>query len=206
MTQSDLKDPQVSELASENPIDKFAQWMSDAEGSEPSLPNAVSLATATPDGRPSLRMVLLKGVDDDGFVFYTNLESRKGEELGGNPWAAMCFHWKSLTRQVRVEGTVEMLDDDEADAYFASRDRESKIGAWASRQSRPMQRRFELEREVAKYAAKYAIGNIPRPEFWSGYRLKPDRIEFWSQRAFRLHDRLQFDRADDGWRLTRLYP
>ena len=206
MTQSDLKDPQVSELASENPIDKFAQWMSDAEGSEPSLPNAVSLATATPDGRPSLRMVLLKGVDDDGFVFYTNLESRKGEELDGNPWAAMCFHWKSLTRQVRVEGTVEMLDDDEADAYFASRDRESKIGAWASRQSRPMQRRFELEREVAKYAAKYAIGNIPRPEFWSGYRLKPDRIEFWSQRAFRLHDRLQFDRADDGWRLTRLYP
>jgi pyridoxamine 5'-phosphate oxidase len=206
LTQSDLKDPQVSELASENPIDKFAQWMSDAEGSEPSLPNAVSLATATPDGRPSLRMVLLKGVDDDGFVFYTNLESRKGEELGGNPWAAMCFHWKSLTRQVRVEGTVEMLDDDEADAYFASRDRESKIGAWASRQSRPMQRRFELEREVAKYAAKYAIGNIPRPEFWSGYRLKPDRIEFWSQRAFRLHDRLQFDRADDGWRLTRLYP
>lgn len=206
MTPSDLNDPQDSELAAEDPLDKFAQWMNDAESSEPSLPNAVSLATATPDGRPSLRMVLLKGVDAGGFVFYTNLESRKGEELGGNPWAAMCFHWKSLTRQVRVEGTVGMLDDDEADAYFASRDRESKIGAWASWQSRPLQRRFELEREVAKVAAKYAIGNIPRPAFWSGFRLKPARIEFWSQRPFRLHDRLQFDRVDDGWRLTRLYP
>ena len=151
-------------------------------------------------------MVLLKEYGADGFVFYTNLESRKGEELAANPRAAMCFHWKSLTRQVRVEGTVEVLDDGEADAYFATRDRESKIGAWASRQSQPLQRRFELKREVAKYAAKYVIGDIPRPNFWSGYRLKPVRVEFWSQRPFRLHDRLQFDRMDGGWRLTKLYP
>ena len=206
MTSSDLKEPQDPELASQDPLEKFARWMKDAEGSEPSLPNAASLATATPDGRPSLRMVLLKEYGADGFVFYTNLESRKGEELAANPRAAMCFHWKSLTRQVRVEGTVEVLDDGEADAYFATRDRESKIGAWASRQSQPLQRRFELEREVAKYAAKYVIGDIPRPNFWSGYRLKPVRVEFWSQRPFRLHDRLQFDRMDGGWRLTRLYP
>ena len=206
MTSSDLKEPQDPELASQDPLEKFARWMKDAEGSEPSLPNAASLATATPDGRPSLRMVLLKEYGADGFVFYTNLESRKGEELAANPRAAMCFHWKSLTRQVRVEGTVEVLDDGEADTYFATRDRESKIGAWASRQSQPLQRRFELEREVAKYAAKYVIGDIPRPNFWSGYRLKPVRVEFWSQRPFRLHDRLQFDRMDGGWRLTRLYP
>lgn len=206
MTSSDLKEPQDPELASQDPLEKFARWMKDAEGSEPSLPNAASLATATPDGRPSLRMVLLKEYGADGFVFYTNLESRKGEELAANPRAAMCFHWKSLTRQVRVEGTVEVLDDGEADAYFATRDRGSKIGAWASRQSQPLQRRFELEREVAKYAAKYVIGDIPRPNFWSGYRLKPVRVEFWSQRPFRLHDRLQFDRMDGGWRLTRLYP
>ena len=206
MTSSDLKEPQDPELASQDPLEKFARWMKDAEGSEPSLPNAASLATATPDGRPSLRMVLLKEYGAAGFVFYTNLESRKGEELAANLWAAMCFHWKSLTRQVRVEGTVEVLDDGEADAYFATRDRESKIGAWASRQSQPLQRRFELEREVAKYAAKYVIGDIPRPNFWSGYRLKPVRVEFWSQRPFRLHDRLQFDRVDGGWRLTRLYP
>ena len=206
MTSSDLKEPQDPELASQDPLKKFTRWMKDAEGSEPSLPNAASLATATPDGRPSLRMVLLKEYGADGFVFYTNLESRKGEELAANPRAAMCFHWKSLTRQVRVEGTVEVLDDGEADAYFATRDRESKIGAWASRQSQPLQRRFELEREVAKYAARYVIGDIPRPDFWSGYRLKPVRVEFWSQRPFRLHDRLQFDRMDGGWRLTRLYP
>lgn len=206
MTKSDLKDPQDLDLASQDPIELFSQWMEDAEESEQWLPNAVSLATATMDGRPSLRMVLLKGADHDGFVFYTNLESRKAEELEANPQAAMCFHWKSLTRQVRVEGVVVPLSDDEADAYFAGRDRESKIGAWASRQSRPMERRFELEREVAKFAAKYAIGEVPRPPFWSGYRLVPKRLEFWSQRAFRLHDRLQFDRAEGGWTLTRLFP
>lgn len=206
MTPYDLQDPRDSEFASQDPLERFARWMKDAEGSEPALPNAASLATATPDGRPSLRMVLLKGYDAGGFVFYTNLESRKGEELTANPWAAMCFHWKSLTRQVRLEGVVKMLDDGEADAYFATRDRESKIGAWASRQSRPMSRRFELEREIAKYAARYAVGDIPRPDFWSGYRLKPVRIEFWNQRPFRLHDRLRFDRVDEGWRLTRLYP
>ncbi len=202
----DLEEPRDLELASQDPLEKFARWMRDAEAGEPSLPNAASLATATPDGRPSLRMVLLKEHDADGFVFYTNLESRKGEELAANPWAAMCFHWKSLTRQVRVEGPVETVDDGEADAYFATRDRESKIGAWASRQSRPMRRRFELEREVARYAARYAVGGIPRPAFWSGYRLRPVRIEFWSQRPFRLHDRLRFDRAEGGWLLTRLYP
>lgn len=206
MTSSDLRDPEDANLASEDPLDKFVQWLQDAEANEPALSNAVSLATATLDGRPSLRMVLLKSVDADGFVFYTNLESRKGDEMSANPWAAMCFHWKSLTRQVRVEGEVALLSDDEADAYFATRDRESKIGAWASRQSRPMEGRFELEREVAKYAVKYAIGEIPRPVFWSGYRLRPVRIEFWSQRSFRLHDRLQFEHVDGDWQLKRLYP
>jgi pyridoxamine 5'-phosphate oxidase len=206
LTSSDLRDPEDANLASEDPLDKFVQWLQDAEANEPALSNAVSLATATLDGRPSLRMVLLKSVDADGFVFYTNLESRKGDEMSANPWAAMCFHWKSLTRQVRVEGEVALLSDDEADAYFATRDRESKIGAWASRQSRPMEGRFELEREVAKYAVKYAIGEIPRPVFWSGYRLRPVRIEFWSQRSFRLHDRLQFERVDGDWQLKRLYP
>lgn len=181
--------------------------MRDAEASEPSLPNAASLATATPDGRPSLRMVLLKGADDRGFVFYTNLESRKGRELEANPRAALCFHWKSLTRQVRVEGRTEPVSDDEADAYFGSRDRESRIGAWASRQSRPLTGRFELEREVARYAARYALGAIPRPPFWSGFRIVPEQVEFWSQRAFRLHDRLVFARADGGpWTISRLFP
>tara|TARA_Y100001960_G_scaffold299949_1_gene348582 strand:- start:242 stop:862 length:621 start_codon:yes stop_codon:yes gene_type:complete len=206
LTSFDTKNPEDARIALEDPLDKFVQWMQDAEANEPSLPNAVSLATATLDGRPSLRMVLLKGMDADGFVFYTNLESRKGDEMSANPWAAMCFHWKSLTRQIRVEGQVILLSDDEADAYFVTRDRESKIGAWASRQSRPMARSFELEREVKKFAAKYVVGEIPRPEFWSGYRLRPVRIEFWSQRPFRLHDRLQFDRVDGDWQMTRLYP
>jgi pyridoxamine 5'-phosphate oxidase len=204
---SDVVNHADGDLAVAGPMPMFEEWMRDAEASEPSLPNAASLATATPDGRPSLRMVLLKGADDRGFVFYTNLESRKGRELEANPRAALCFHWKSLTRQVRVEGRTEPVSDDEADAYFGSRDRESRIGAWASRQSRPLTGRFELEREVARYAARYALGAIPRPPFWSGFRIVPEQVEFWSQRAFRLHDRLVFARADGGpWTISRLFP
>ena len=150
-----------------NPVERFREWFAEAEKKESDLPSAVGLATATPDGIPSLRMVLLKGVDDRGFVFYTNFESRKGEELSANPNAALCFHWKSLGKQVRIEGTIEPVSGEEADAYFASRDRASQIGAWASRQSRRLETRFELEREVAKFAAKFHVGKVDRPPSWS---------------------------------------
>lgn len=190
----------------ENPVDLFHEWMGEAERSEPNDPNAVALATATSDGRPSVRMVLLKGVDDEGFVVYTNLGSRKAGELSSNPYAALCFHWKSLTRQVRVEGQVSRVSDEEADAYFASRPRISQIGAWASKQSQPMQGRFELERRVAEYTAKFNIGTVPRPEFWSGFRIVPHTIEFWQQQTFRLHDRLVYHRDNDRWTTQRLFP
>jgi len=194
----------------EDPIDKFLLWYDDAKQNEPDLPTAVALATATPDGIPSARMVLLKGVDQDGFVFYSNTESRKGDELNLNPRAALCFHWKSLGRQVRVEGSVVPVTAEEADAYFASRAKDSKIGAWASKQSRPMSGRFDLEKSVAKYAAKYALTEVPRPPFWSGYRIKPTRIEFWREKPFRLHDRLVYSRDEpDGgakWQTENLFP
>ena len=190
----------------DDPIAIFEAWMAEAAGTEPNDPNAVCLATATPDGAPSARMVLLKGVDGRGFVFYTNLESRKGGELRANPRAALCFHWKTLARSVRVEGAVEQVSDAEADAYYASRARTSRLGAWASKQSRPLESRFALEKAVAEYGLKYAIGEIPRPQHWSGFRLVPRRIELWRDMPFRLHERRVFHRDGEGWRIEMLYP
>lgn len=192
----------------EDPIARFEAWMAEAAKTEPNDPNAVCLATATPDGRPSARMVLLKGVDARGFVFYTNLESRKGGELAANPHAALCFHWKSLARSVRVEGPVEPVEDSEADAYYASRSRGSRIGAWASKQSRKLEGRWALEKAVAEYTLKFGVGEIPRPPFWSGFRVKPRAIEFWRDMPFRLHERLVYRRDDPAapWRTELLYP
>ncbi len=190
----------------QDPFARFAAWFDDATGKEPRDPNAMALATADGAGRPSVRMVLLKGFDSQGFVFYTNLESQKGQELTANPRAALCFYWKSLQRQIRVEGAVSLVAADEADAYFASRARDSQIGAWASDQSRVLTGRFELEKAIARYAAKYAIGRVPRPPHWSGFRLAPERIEFWQERPFRLHDRLVFVREGAAWRTEKLYP
>jgi pyridoxamine 5'-phosphate oxidase len=190
----------------EDPITLFKKWLAEAETAEPNDPNALALATVGKDGMPSVRMVLLKGLDDRGFVFYTNLGSRKARHLTELPKAALCFHWKSLRKQVNVEGAVSPVDDAEADAYFASRDRGSQIGAWASKQSQPLTGRFELEKRVALYAAKFNIGTVPRPEFWSGFRIEPSRIEFWENRTFRLHDRLVFHREGNGWRTEKLYP
>jgi len=195
-------------ITTDDPIARFEAWMAEAAASEPNDPNAVCLATATQDGRPSARMVLLKGVDARGFVFYTNLESRKGGELAANPHAALCFHWKTLTRSVRVEGRVEPVSPEEADAYYASRARGSRIGAWASKQSRPLESRFALEKRVAEFGLKHAVGEIPRPAFWSGFRLVPARIEFWRDMPFRLHERIVFSRADAAqpWSTEMLYP
>lgn len=191
---------------STDPIAHFKDWLAEASESEPNDANAMSVASVGPDGMPSVRMVLLKDVDNAGFVFYTNYESQKGRELLSHRKAAICFHWKSLRRQVRVEGNVETVSDDEADAYFASRPRDSRIGAWASDQSRPMEGRFELEKKVAKFAAKYAIGDVPRPPHWSGFRIIPTRIEFWRDRPFRLHERQNFVRDGEVWKTDILYP
>lgn len=185
---------------------EFRAWMAEAEKSEPNDPTAMALATADKDGQPSVRMVLLKAADERGFVFYTNFGSQKGRELLENPKAALCFHWKSLRRQIRVQGTVEKVTDAEADAYFNSRPRDSRIGAWASQQSRPMEGRFKLEAEVAKYAAKYALGDIPRPDYWSGFRILPERMEFWRDRPFRLHERRHYEKTDSGWTESILFP
>ena len=189
-----------------DPIALFQSWLEEAKSSEPNDPTAMSLASIGPDGMPSLRMVLLKGADDEGFVFYTNYESRKGEQLIARPKAALLFHWKSLRRQIRVEGDVEKVTEEEADAYFASRPRQSQIGAWASDQSRPLERRFQLEKRVARFAAKFAVGAVPRPPHWSGFRVKPVRIEFWQEGTFRLHDRIAYHLQLEGWRTERLYP
>lgn len=190
------------------PFRLFAEWFADAEKSEINDPNAMALATVDPEGLPDVRMVLLKHADADGFVFYTNTESAKGQELAATPKAALVMHWKSLHRQVRARGPVERVSDAEADAYFASRARLSQIGAWASRQSRPLEGRFALEAAVAATTAKYALGTVPRPPHWTGFRIKPVQIEFWHDRPFRLHDRIVFRRGAPGenWSKTRLYP
>lgn len=199
--------------AADEPFALFARWLADAETSEPNDPNAMALATVDADGLPNVRMVLLKGVDGAdatprGFVFYTNLESAKGRELIAAQKAALCFHWKSLRRQVRVRGLVSSVSGMEADAYFASRARGSRLGAWASAQSRPLESRFALEKAVAAVTARYPIGEIPRPPHWSGFRITPLEIEFWHDRPFRLHDRLVFRRGDAEvpWGTQRLYP
>ncbi len=189
-----------------DPYDLFDRWYAEAKASEPADPNAMALATTTPDGFPSVRIVLLKGLDRQGFVFYTNVESRKGGELHANPRAALCFHWKSLKRQVRIEGPVTPATEAEADAYFASRHRDSRIGAWASKQSRPLDARATFEARIREYDAKYPGEAVPRPPFWGGFRVTPSRIEFWQDREFRLHDRLVFTPEGDGWATERLYP
>ncbi len=194
-----------------DPFRLFDIWMAAAKESEINDPNAMALATVGADGMPSQRMVLLKGVDQQGFVFYTNYESRKGEELLAHPKAALLFHWKSLRRQIRIEGDVSKVTDEEADAYYDSRPRQSRIGAWASQQSRPLEGRLELEKRVALYAAKFAVGRVPRPPYWSGFRVIPVGFEFWQDGPFRLHDRFRYtplpseDRAE-RWERRRLYP
>jgi len=194
--------------ASQAPFVLFESWFADAGRHEPNDPNAMALASVDENGLPNVRMVLLKGVSERGFVFYTNFESAKGRELTANPKAALCFHWKSLRRQVRVRGPLEIVDDTEADAYFESRPRASRIGAWASQQSRPLEGRFALEKAVATWTAKFRVGEVPRPPYWSGFRLIPLEIEFWHDRPFRLHDRIVFRRegTDRPWTKTRLYP
>jgi pyridoxamine 5'-phosphate oxidase len=192
----------------DDPIGLFAAWFDDATRAEPSDPTAMALATVDVEGLPNVRMVLLKGLDERGFVFYTNTESPKAKEMAGAPKAAAVFHWKSLKRQVRLRGTIECVTSAEADAYFSTRPRGSQIGAWASKQSTAMEDRFALERSVAFFAAKYALGAVPRPPYWSGYRIVPLVMEFWHDRPFRLHERVEFrrDAASTSWVKTRLYP
>jgi pyridoxamine 5'-phosphate oxidase len=206
--------PQAGDFAAAaEPFQLFEQWFADAQAHEPNDPNGMALATVDSEGMPNVRMVLLKGVDAAdhtarGFVFYTNMESAKGRELLASGKAALCFHWKSLRRQVRVRGLASVVSDAEADAYFATRARGSRLGAWASQQSRPLESRFALEKAVAVVTARYPIGDIPRPPYWSGFRVTPLEIEFWHDRPFRLHERIIFRRGavTESWRKERLYP
>jgi pyridoxamine 5'-phosphate oxidase len=193
---------------SEEPFALFAAWLEEATRTEPNDPTGMALATVDGSGLPNLRMVLMKGFDAQGFVFYTNLDSRKGRELAANPKASLLFHWKSLRRQVRARGPVEPVTDAEADAYFATRPRLAQIGAWASKQSAPLESRLAFEKAIATTTAKYAIGTIPRPPRWSGFRIVPLSFEFWHDRPYRLHDRIEFTRATpaEAWTKTRLYP
>jgi pyridoxamine 5'-phosphate oxidase len=190
------------------PFALFGQWMAEAEKHEINDPNAMCLATVDAGGMPNARMVLLKGFDPEGFVFYSNRESAKGRELAAHGVAAAVLHWKSLRRQFRFRGLVEPVADEESDAYFASRPRDSRIGAWASQQSRPLESRFALEKAVAVYAAKFNIGTVPRPPYWGGYRIRPTEIEFWTDKPFRLHERLRYarEKAEGGWTCEALYP
>jgi len=192
----------------DEPLRLFAAWFSDATRSEPADPNAMTLATVDADGLPNARMVLLKGFDERGFVFYTNLDSQKGRELDAAPKGALVFHWKSLSRQVRLRGPITRVEDAEADAYYATRPRLAQIGAWASKQSAPLESRMAFEKAIAFYMAKFAVGTIPRPPHWSGFRLLPLTIEFWQDRPYRLHDRIEFRRGgpDEPWSKMRLYP
>jgi pyridoxamine 5'-phosphate oxidase len=194
--------------AADEPLRLFAEWFAEAKRAEPVNPNAMTLATVDDDGMPNARMVLLKGFDERGFVFYTNLDSIKGHELAAAPKAALTFYWKALQRQVRLRGSVEAVSSDEADAYFASRSRMAQIGAWVSKQSTALESRLAFEKAIARYTAKFAIGTVPRPPYWSGYRVVPSEIEFWQERPFRLHDRIAFTRTNTSapWIKTRLYP
>jgi len=193
-------------LSDTDPHALFAEWFAEARLGEPNDPEAMALATAGADGQPSLRMVLLKGHDERGFVFYTNLESRKAGELSATPRAALLFHWKSLRRQIRIEGPVERVSDAEGDAYFATRSRDSQLGAWASDQSRPLDSRATFETRYEAMRARFAEGGVPRPQHWSGFRVAPERIEFWQDRAHRLHERRLFVKRDGGWEEGLLYP
>lgn len=192
----------------QDPFALFQSWFEEAKKSEPNDPNAMALSTVDADGLPNSRMVLLNGRDGEDFVFYTNMQSQKGTELLAQPKAALLFHWKSLRRQVRIRGSVSLVSDEMADAYFASRPRDSRIGAWASQQSRPLESRFALEKAVALQAAKFGVGTIPRPPHWTGFRVSPVYLEFWRDGAFRLHDRVVFRRTavDQPWSRERLYP
>lgn len=195
-------------IEADEPFALFERWLEDAKAKEINDPEAMAVATVDPDGLPNVRMVLLKAFDSRGPVFYTNAESAKGRELLSAGKAAALFHWKSLRRQVRIRGLVETVSEEQSDAYFNSRPRDSRIGAWASQQSRPLESRFALEKAVAKYAAKYAVGDVPRPSYWKGFRIRPVQFEFWADRPFRLHERIDFRRAapEGEWRKQRLYP
>jgi pyridoxamine 5'-phosphate oxidase len=198
----------IGDQSAVEPMKKFAQWLADAEKSEPNDPSAMALATVDGEGMPNCRMVLMRRHDPRGIVFFTNFESQKGEEILSAGKAAACFHWKSLRKSVRFRGMTEIVSEEEADEYFFSRPRGSRIGAWASKQSRPLENRYALEKEVAIHAAKFGTAAIPRPPYWSGFRIRPLSIEFWSDGMFRLHDRIRYDRTslDGEFETSRLYP